>query len=200
MGRGLKILLALSLLLNGFLAGVIVMSGKNFFPHHRVMVHGHSDRGAGMFRDTRVLSEEGRKAFHEVFRQGRKDLGPSYQETQRLREELGAALAADPWDRARVEKAFADLRAVETAHQTAFSTKLIDAFEKLSAADRKALVEAAHARREDWRERRQQRRRDRGHGEGDGQGGPPPGLEAPLEGPPPGDPAPDEDAPPPPGE
>lgn len=193
MGRGLTILLMLSLAANVFLGGFVAGRWFGGPPHHRVVMHGPMDRGVGMFRDTDVLSEEGRKAFHDVFKEKRGDLRPSFQEMRRLREEFGAALAADPWDRARVEKAFADLRAVESSHQSAFSTTLIDAFEKLSAADRKALVEAAHSREANWRERRRKDRGDRrpgGHGEGA-----PPEFEAPLDRPPGEEPV--EDAPPP---
>jgi Spy/CpxP family protein refolding chaperone len=174
MNRGLIVLLALSLAANVFLGGFV--AGRFFGgPHHRVLMHGMHDRGPGMFRDTDVLSEEGQEAFRAVFKEKRDELRPSFRETRRLRDELGAALAADPWDRPRVENAFAALREIEGAHQAAFSQTLIDAFEKLSAADRKALVEAAHKRREDWRERRKRRR---GGHDGDG----------PPDGPPPGDP------------
>lgn len=172
--RGLTILLMLSLAANVFLGGFL--AGRWFGgPHpHRMVVHGQMDRGAGMFRDTRVLSEEGREAFHGVFKERRDDLRPSFREMRRLRDEFGAALAADPWDRARVEKAFADLREVEMSHQAAFSATLIDAFEKLSAADRKALVEAANSREANWRERRERWRKDRGERHG-GRGDQPPG-------------------------
>jgi uncharacterized membrane protein len=185
MSRWLTILLIVSLVVNGFLAGAIAIGGLHGFGHRGMMVRAHMDRGAGMFRDTHVLSEEGREAFHAVFRKSRDDLRPSFRETRRLRDELGAALAADPWDRPRVEQAFAALRDAEAAHQAAFSTTLIDAFERLSAADRRALVEAAHSRREEWRERRRHRREHRRENE--------PAMEA-L---PPSD-APDEGAPPPP--
>ncbi|HXI86706.1 MAG TPA: periplasmic heavy metal sensor [Parvularculaceae bacterium] len=149
MRTGLVIALAVSLaanvLLGGFVAGRMIGGPPHEFFHG---AHGHG-RGGGamMFGDLDALSPQAREAFRAVFKTHHDEMRGDFQEVMRLRGAFADALAADPWDRARAEKALADLRVVESKQQTALGAIMIDAFEKLSAADRKALIDSARDRR-----------------------------------------------------
>ena len=181
MGRGLTILLVISLVVNGFLAATVIFGAK----HHAHLVPLPGDLSArGAFHDLEALTPEERDAFRAVFKQKRGDIRKTVHGVMSLRTAFGEALAADPWDRARVEKALGDLTAAEGARQTAVSMLLIDAFETLPAEKRKALVEEASKHPGDWRSHRDRRRK----------------FDRRLEPPPPngaGPPPFDEDAPPP---
>lgn len=189
MGRGLTVLLVVSLAANVFLGGFVAGRFVGGPPHHPHMMPLPGDLGGrGGFRELAALSPEEREAFRAVFKDKRRMIHDGVREAAKLRTAFGDALAADPWDRAKAETALADLTAAEGARQSALSKLLIDAFEGLPADKRKALVEEATKRAEETRRPRGSRRR----GGFDRRDGPPP--------PPPADeetPPLDEDAPPP---
>lgn len=149
MNRGLIILLGVSLAANVFVGGLVV--GRHFGGplkhrgHHAIeMARGFGPAGHEEFA---ALSPAAREAFRKAFRPNREDLREKHAEMRRLRAAVAAAVAADPWERAAVEAALADLRAAEAEQATALSMLMIDAFEGLSAADRQALVKAMESRR-----------------------------------------------------
>jgi uncharacterized membrane protein len=160
MGRGLTVLLILSLAANVFLGGFVAGRFVGGPPHHPHLMPMPGDLSArGAFRDLEALTPEERDAFRAVFKQKRGEFRKTMHDVFTLRTAFGEALAADPWDRARVEKALADLTAAEGARQTAVSMLLIDAFETLPAEKRKALVEEASKHPGDWRSHRDRRRK-----------------------------------------
>ncbi len=197
MGRGLTILLIISLAANVFLGGFIAGRLIGGPPHHPQMMPLPGELGGrGAFRELGALTPDEREAFRAVFKTKRDDIRKEIHEALALRKAFGDALAADPWDRAEAEKALAELSAAEGARLTALSTLLIDAFEDLPADKRKALIEEATKRGEEaWRPRGKHRR-----GRGLDRDGPPPegaGPQPDDEGPPPAPPADEETAPPP---
>ena len=172
MGRGLVVLLLISLGANVFLGGFVAgrMLGKP--PQERHERHGPRQPGMMFFEDLEALSPEARDSFKAVFKESRGELRMKFREMRRLRDEFSEALAAEPWDRTRVEAALSELRTVENAHQTELAELLIDAFEGLSPEDRKAMIDAQTVRMEARRERFKSHRGKRG--ERDGPDMPPP--------------------------
>lgn len=177
MNRTLTVLLIVSLAANVFLGGFVAgrMIGG---PPHRNFVHS-IDASPGfkwrMGENLSALSPEARDAFRKAFGDSRERLVKNFRETRRLRQALSDALAADPWSRAEVEAALADLRAADNAQQAALAELMVDAFEGLSAADRKALVEAMEKRGRPHEMRMRMRDEFRGPGERDrDRPGPPP--------------------------
>lgn len=156
MNKGLAIALFASLAVNIFLGGFL--AGRLIGAPERP-VFDRSPHGAGvmMFHDLEALSPQGREAFRAVFAARRGALRERHREVVARRADFFAALAAEPWDRERTEKALARLKAATDQQETAFTDLLIDAFENLSAADRKALVEAG-ARGGRWSRRHRARR------------------------------------------
>lgn len=174
MNRGLTILLALSIAANVFLGGFIAGRLLGGPPHDR-LIHPAEGGRAFSFKvaaEIDELSPEAREAFRKVFGESRERLIKNHRETKRLRKALSDALAADPWNRTQAKAALAELRAAESAQQAALATLLIDAFEGLSAEDRKALTSAM-----DKRERRKMHMRlpDKRLGDPDGPRPLPPG-------------------------
>lgn len=158
MSRGLMILLLVSLAANVFFAGFVggrVLGGP---PHAKGERHGPPPAGMVMVRDLEALPPEARESFRATFRDRKPELRRSYHELRRLRDAFAQALAADAWDRARVEASLEDLRAVEDTHQTMLAHVIIDAFESLTPDQRKAVIDAQERRQEAWRERRKMRR------------------------------------------
>jgi Spy/CpxP family protein refolding chaperone len=149
MNRGLAIALFASLAINIFLGGFVVgrLAGG---PPHSGFGHPRHEAGLMMFPDLDVLSPAGRETFREVFAARHEALRERHRELSRRRAAFTAALAADPWNRAKAEAALAELKAATDEQETAFAALIIDAFERLSTEDRKALVEAGAAH---WRGR-----------------------------------------------
>lgn len=148
MSRGLMVLLALSMTANvglGFIAGRHLASPSPPPGPPPAFARGF---GMRLTPDLEALSPEARAAFRRVFDERRDTLKHNHHETRRLRNELSRALAADQWSRTEVDAAVAALRSAESAQQAAMSQLIVEAFEGLSAADRKALVEAMDKRRE----------------------------------------------------
>ncbi|MEQ8934875.1 MAG: periplasmic heavy metal sensor [Amphiplicatus sp.] len=176
MNRGLTILLAVSIAANVFLGGFVAGRLLGGPPHGKP---DHSFDGGRTFSlkmagEIEELSPEAREAFRKVFAESRERLIKNHRETKRLRKALSEALAADPWSRTQVEAAHAELRAAESAQQAALAALLIDAFEGLSAEDRKALTSAMDKR---GIGKMRMRMHERGSGDRqkpDEEGGPPP--------------------------
>ncbi|MEQ8176898.1 MAG: periplasmic heavy metal sensor [Amphiplicatus sp.] len=188
MNRGLTILLALSVAANVFLGGFVAGRLLGGPPHDKLIHTGDGGRAFSfkIAAELDDLSPDAREAFRKVFGESRERLIRNHREAKRLRKALSDALAADPWNRTQAEAALAELRAAESAQQAALATLLIDAFEGLSAEDRKALTSAM-----DNRERRKKHMRlpDKRIGDRDG---PPPLPPGEGDGFPPPPPQPDE--------
>lgn len=164
----LIVFLALSLAANVFLGGFVAGRVLGGPPHHGA--HGGPPPGAGrlpIFSAAENLSPEGRKIFHETFKDGRAGLRGAFGDSLELRRAFGEALAAEPFDRAKAEAALATMQGADAENHRRVSALLIDAAEKMTPADRKVLVEA-------WRKPREFKRRGHGRdGPGERRGDPP---------------------------
>ncbi|MEO1135187.1 MAG: periplasmic heavy metal sensor [Pseudomonadota bacterium] len=163
MGRGLIILLVVSLGLNVFAVGHL--SGRMIAnPGPAASIEAPGPRGGfqdpfRLMRNADVLSPESREAFRASFREQLPSLRAEHRQMRELRRELGVLMSADAWDAAAVDAKLQEIRAAQNRQHDAFNTAFMNAFEKLSAEDRKRLIEAAGQRRHDrrgrWRERRE---------------------------------------------
>lgn len=186
MGRGIIIaLLVVSLGLNVFALGHF--SGR-MIGGHRAPPGIEQDSGPGLEDPFRILryagdlSPELRDTVRDAFRSQLPQIRDEHKTTRLLRRQLSDLMAADAWDGAAVEAKLAEIRASQNRQQDALTAAFITAFEKLSPAERKALIEAARQGREAhhkrWRDGRDgPRRGPRGpHGDpemgGPGVGGP----------------------------
>lgn len=159
MNKGLAIALFLSVAVNIFLGGFAVgrFAGGPRHPHAE---HPSMHAGPMMAPNVEALSPQGRTAFHSVFEAEREALRQRHSALKERRAAFAAVLLAEPFDRAAAEAALKDLHAVTAEQQSAFAALMIDAVEKLSGEDRKALaksiVDGGH-----WRPRkRRHHRRD----------------------------------------
>ncbi|HXI85935.1 MAG TPA: periplasmic heavy metal sensor [Parvularculaceae bacterium] len=147
--------LAANIFLGGFVAGRMMGGpphfGFNCPPHMAAQM---------MLPDLSALSPEGRDAFHQGFTAHHDKLRGRHEELEKRRMAFAAALAADPWDRAKAESALADLKASTDEQEAAFAALIIDAVEGLSPDDRKAFAEIA-ASGGHWRGHRRMHHRSR---------------------------------------
>lgn len=145
MNRVLAAALALSVAANVFLGGFL--AGRYFGAGAKPEFAGVA-RGAGpLGYDLHVLGPDEKTAFQDRFRANRAELRAQMHEVRNARRAFSEALAAEQWDRRRVEAALAALHAAEGSQRGAFGALVIDAFEALSAEDRRALVRAQMERR-----------------------------------------------------
>lgn len=159
MNKGLAIALFLSLAVNIFLGGFAVgrFAGGPRPPHGD---HPSMHAGPMMAPNVEALSPEGRAAFHSVFEAERDALHQRHSALKARRAAFAAALLAEPFDRAAAVAALKDLHTVTAEQQGAFAALMIDAVEKLSSDDRKALAKSIVSG-EHWRPRkRRHHRRD----------------------------------------
>lgn len=174
MSRLLTILLAMSLAANVFLGGFVAGRMLGGPPHHGPhMARGEPGGGPRMplFGAMDALSPEGVKIMHETLKDERARVREGLGKSVELRRALGAAVGAETFDRAKAEAAFAAIQAADAENHRVVVGLVLDAAEKMSPADRKALAEA-------WSRPRKFKRRG-GHGPG-----PAPGF-GPEDGPPP---------------
>jgi uncharacterized membrane protein len=107
------------------------------------------DMGGGrMLVRMEDVSPQTREAFRAAFDGRRDEMRLLFREARAKRRAFAEAMRADPWDRARIEAAQAELRSAETAHQAALSAMLIDAMETLSPDEREAVLASMERRGE----------------------------------------------------
>jgi uncharacterized membrane protein len=158
MNRTLTFLLMLSLAANVFLGGFVagrLLGGPRHDGHVRGAGSGEHrggpDGAAMLFGAMEDLSPAGREILRETFKGARERMRDGFGKSAQMRRALGAALAAEPFDRAKAEAALALITEADAKAHLAASTLLIDAAEKMTPADRKALAEAYQRPRERWR-------------------------------------------------
>jgi len=115
----------------------------------------------------RVLGDEVREKSRAIMRERRAAIRESRLRFRELHEAAQAALAAQPYDRAAMEKALADLRAHSQRAQRGMHGNLATLSEHLTDAQREELsanvgrmIEHRAERFRRFRERRQRRERD----------------------------------------
>jgi Spy/CpxP family protein refolding chaperone len=129
----ITVLLLLSLAGNLFLGGVWV--GR--FAHYRGGWDARDGRGIVermLERIAHDLPRDQRKAFRELMEERQDKLAASGQNMRAAREELRAATTAMPFDRAKFDAAFLEMRERSRAFWTDLQQAVGDALEKVNAA------------------------------------------------------------------
>ncbi len=88
-----------------------------------------------------ALPGDERTAFEQAFLDRRRDIVRANVAVREARLALRGAIVADPFDRPRVEQAFADLRARNAEQQRVLHTIAIDAMVRLPQASRQSLAD-----------------------------------------------------------
>lgn len=143
------------------------------------------------------LPEADRDAFRKKLRTAWRQSGNQRSEIDAIRKDMEAALAADEYDQAQMADAFAEIRQLELEMKAGLHQNIVELLASVPADKRKTLIERTLARREKFRERRDDRRGE--HGDRpppprDDFGGPPPGEGFGPGGPPPDEPPVEDDA------
>ncbi len=146
MGRGLIIILVVSLALNVFAAGffsgrVISKEGPPLrqAQEQRMRI----DSPFALMNYAGELPPEIRDDFRGQIRGKLPVLRRQHQDTQKLRRELADLIAADEWDRDAVMAKSEEIKAAQDRQREVFNAAFIDAIETLPAAERKKLIEKA---------------------------------------------------------
>ena len=140
--RGLGAALAVSLLLNLFLAGVA--AGRWVLPAPAPQP---AARGFAPAARVRLLPADERARFARAFEPHRGDLRAARRATRAAREQVETDLTAPTYDRAKVEADLAALRQANLAQQGAAHAALAEAMASLTPTSRAALVSRARAQR-----------------------------------------------------
>ena len=135
--RGLRIALLVSVALNLALLGVI---GSH---QYRVMRERDAERDRRVERAAGPLSPEGRQIVRENFRANREEVAPLVGEMRRTLREFEEAVLAEPFDRARADRALAAVRAASNAVRDRQLLALLEVAPKLNAEDRARVLQNA---------------------------------------------------------
>ena len=153
MGRGLIILLFVSLAINvligGFMGGVFVERAvrgapEEFAPPPDAPM---PPRGGGFERSLEVLTPESRRLVRRAFLENRTVIRERRRAVQEAREDMVFAFAEEEWDRERLEQAMSAVAAAEAAMKQAQFDIMLTALEALPPAERRAVIEAQAQRR-----------------------------------------------------
>ena len=157
MGRGITIILAVSLGLNFFLAGYLAkgwLSPGNPPPPPMEDSFKGFDHPRGLWRMAESLAPEQRDAMRRAFKEQLPDMRDHYKQMRALRDDMRALVEAEAWDGAAVAAKMAEIRALRTQQQEAFDAAFLSAVGELPGDDRKRLIELSEERRGEWRKRR----------------------------------------------
>jgi uncharacterized membrane protein len=144
--------LAINLLVAGAIAGHF-LSGRHHAWHGWGMMRGEVDRmpdrpGERVIgRMAAALPSENRAAFEAAMEQHRQPLAEAGRGVRDARTKVRDAMAAEPFDRARLESSFAELRARSQQLQTAVHGAVADAAAKLPPEARAKLAQFNRSRR-----------------------------------------------------
>lgn len=130
--KRLLIGLVLSVGLNLFLVGFLVARGIG----HRPPPH----RGPGPFHAHEVFDVGRSPEMRARFERRKDELRPKHRALRDARKGVEEALLAEPYDRARVESALAELRKETGAMQEGMHRALLDIAEELGPEQRRAFV------------------------------------------------------------
>mgnify|MGYP000943656995 CR=1 FL=1 len=137
--RRLKYALIASLALNLLIIGAVAGTMYGFRKHHPRFAERGED--FGMMGLTRVLPEERRKEVRKLLRADRANLRPLMEEVRTARREAADKLGADPFDRAGLEAAIANVAEKERAVRSAAVATFLGHAEKLTAEERTKLAD-----------------------------------------------------------
>lgn len=151
MGRGITIVLAISLGLNFFLAGFLAKSWLS--PEHRPppppMADGFKgfDHPGGLWRMAESLAPDQRDAMRKAFKEQLPDMRDHFKQMRTLRNDMRRLVESEEWDGAAVAAKMAEIRALRTQQQEAFDAAFLAAVGELPGDDRKRLIELSEERR-----------------------------------------------------
>ena len=145
--RRARYILIGSLALNLLFVGAFV--GMGFKPHGPGGPHHAAREHFGLMGLTRVLPEERRKEVLEQLKKEYEERRPAMEDLHAARHEAADRLAAEPFDRASLEEALANVASREQALRSATVETFLAQAERLSAEERKLLSERWR-KRADW--------------------------------------------------
>lgn len=174
----LGVVLAISLIANALLLGLWIGNamGKGKPPHDRGPRGGGEEAVIARALES-ILPEGSRQEMRSAFREGFRKAAPYMLQKRQARQELKAALGAEPFDPAAVEAAFDRILEADQRLTRSFHGVLAEELSSLTQTQRNELVawmDELEATRREWRSHR----KDRGD-RPDGRGGPPPPGEGP---------------------
>ena len=153
--RRMKYVLIGSLALNLLFIGAVIGMGFKK-PHHGPRGKPHYS----LMGLTRVLPSEQRKEVVEILKKEHAEMAPAIDELRKARHEAADRLAAEPFDRAALERAIAEVTEKERALRQGTLDMFLTQAERLDADQRKKLSERWH-RRADWlAHRRRSKKKD----------------------------------------
>ena len=160
MGRGLIVLLIVSILLNIFGVGFISGRMLDHEPHRapEIMRSGGHTSPFRMMRHAEELPPEKRDAFRDVIKAGLPSARENHETVRRLQGELSELFASDELDRAAISAKMTEIRSEQARQREVFDIILVEAMATLSAEERRLMIKAANERREKFRERRGRKR------------------------------------------
>ncbi|CAM3486681.1 Zinc resistance-associated protein [Bordetella sputigena] len=150
MGRGWKIALVGSLVLNAFLLGGLAGGAYQWFSVAHVGETAAAPRAALRFAADE-LSPERRQQFLRALRQARRQGHEDALAAREARQDVLEQLAAPQLDRAALDAALARTRAADAAVRTRVEHAVADFAASLSPQERMAFVEGLR-RRGEWRQ------------------------------------------------
>ena len=149
MGRGIVIALVASLGLNifavGFLAGRMIH--KDSPPPIENAVPRGIENPFRLLRHADALPAESREAFRDAIRSELPSMRAQRHAQRAAHKRLAALLAAEEWDRAAIQKEFDALAVSQNEQRQVFNDAFLNAFETLSAEDRRLLMALSQDRR-----------------------------------------------------
>ena len=160
-GRGMKIALIVSLMLNALFAGAIGMR-----VYHVKQTGGwHHERPGpgpkmGMGRFFHELPKARREELRKKFSTKRVEMRAHHKASREAKEEVITLLRADTFDEEKLSAAFATLSSARGANAKRNNAYLLDVIKSLTPAERKAMADSM-VRRNERREQRRRKRRER---------------------------------------
>lgn len=133
--HGFRIALFVSVALNLALVGVI---GSQVWRH---VQDRNSERERRIERVAGPLSTAAREIVRKDFRANREEVAPLVGEMRRTQREFEAAVLAEPFDRARADRAMAAVRSASNAVRDRQLLGLLELAPKLNAEDRARLLQ-----------------------------------------------------------
>jgi uncharacterized membrane protein len=152
--RGLKYALIASLALNLLIVGAVAGTMFYGFKHPAPRFGQGAREDFGLYGLTHRLPEDRRKELRKQLRQDRKDFRPLVDEIATARREAADKLAAEPFDKAALEAAIANVASKEQALRQAAVNVFLGHAERLTPDERKTLAEWWRKRSERFQQRR----------------------------------------------
>ena len=162
MGRGLIIVLVISLALNVFAVGFYsgrVISGDGP-PPHKMDKPGRPDHPMALLSFARELPPEIRREFRGKIREQLPSLRENHGEVVKIRMELANLLSEEEYDRDAVAAKFVEMNAIQDSQRAAFNEAFLDALETLPPEERRRMIERAMEREANKGPRKRRRFRE----------------------------------------